>query len=56
MAKEKEESDPEMVSADFARWWWKSLMANTVALVEDEFPYIGEPTPGGEEVQHPNIE
>jgi hypothetical protein len=35
MAKEKEESDPEMVSAEFVRWWWKSLMANAVALVED---------------------
>lgn len=26
---------PEMIAADFARQWWKSLMANAVALVQD---------------------
>ncbi len=26
---------PEMISAQFARRWWKELMANAVALVED---------------------
>lgn len=29
------EPQVEEVSADFARRWWKSLMANAVALVED---------------------
>jgi AbiV family abortive infection protein len=31
----KSEVDPETVTADFARRWWKALMANAVALVED---------------------
>lgn len=29
------EPQVEEISADFARRWWKSLMANAVALVED---------------------
>jgi AbiV family abortive infection protein len=29
------EKEPETITADLARRWWKSLMANTVALVED---------------------
>lgn len=32
---ETSEKKPESIPADFARRWWKSLMANTVALVED---------------------
>lgn len=35
MVKMKDQSNSETVSAEFARSWWKSLMANTVALVED---------------------
>lgn len=46
MAKMMDESDPEMVSAEFARWWWKSLMANTVALVEDAALLASHKSPG----------
>ncbi|GMA30731.1 AbiV family abortive infection protein [Litorihabitans aurantiacus] len=28
-------SEPEYVTATFARTWWKALMGNTVALIED---------------------
>lgn len=34
MVKMKDQSNSETVR-EFARSWWKSLMANTVALVED---------------------
>lgn len=31
----KDASEPELITAEFARQWWKLLMANAVALVED---------------------
>ncbi|MQW78198.1 AbiV family abortive infection protein [Nocardioides sp. dk4132] len=38
--------EPEEVSADFARTWWKSLMANTTALVEDAAVLAENSSPG----------
>jgi AbiV family abortive infection protein len=38
--------DPETVTADFARRWWKALMANTVALVEDAALLASHNSPG----------
>lgn len=38
--------DFEEMSADFARQWWKTLMANAVALVEDSFVLAEHDSPG----------
>lgn len=38
--------EPETVTADFARRWWKALMANTVALVEDAALLASHDSPG----------
>ncbi|WP_307198840.1 AbiV family abortive infection protein [Nocardioides zeae] len=40
------EKEPETITADFARRWWKSLMANTVALVEDAALLASHDSPG----------
>lgn len=40
------EKEPDIVTADFARRWWKSLMANTVALVEDAALLASHDSPG----------
>ncbi|HAG58117.1 MAG TPA: AbiV family abortive infection protein [Arthrobacter bacterium] len=42
----KDESEPEYVTAEFARLWWKSLMANVVALVEDAALLASHESPG----------
>lgn len=39
-------NEPETITADFARRWWKSLMANTVALVEDAALLASHDSPG----------
>ncbi|ARE38165.1 hypothetical protein A0W34_32385 (plasmid) [Rhodococcus sp. BH4] len=38
--------EPETVTADFARRWWKELMANTVSLVEDAAILASNDSPG----------
>jgi len=38
--------DFEEISAAFARQWWKTLMANAVALVEDSFVLAEHDSPG----------
>lgn len=38
--------EPEEVTADFARTWWKSLMANATALVEDAALLAQNSSPG----------
>lgn len=38
--------DLEEISAAFARQWWKTLMANTVALVEDSSVLANHDSPG----------
>lgn len=40
------ETEPEAVTADFARRWWKALMMNTVALVEDAALLASHGSPG----------
>ncbi|MEV7212692.1 AbiV family abortive infection protein [Kitasatospora cineracea] len=40
------EKDPETITADFARRWWRSLMANTVTLVEDAALLASHGRPG----------
>ncbi|MGC0367636.1 hypothetical protein ABH922_005688 [Rhodococcus sp. 27YEA15] len=40
------EKELETVTADFARQWWKELMANTVALVEDAALLASNDSPG----------
>lgn len=40
------EKEQETITADFARQWWKSLMANTVALVEDGALLASHDSPG----------
>ncbi|MFG1889094.1 hypothetical protein ACGFIR_14645 [Micromonospora sp. NPDC049051] len=45
MAKAREK-EPETITADFAWRWWKSLMANTVALVEDAALLASHDSPG----------
>lgn len=42
----RDDSEPEYVTADFARLWWKSLMANVVALVEDAALLASHESPG----------
>lgn len=42
----RDESEPEYVTAEFARLWWKSLMANVVALVEDAALLASHQSPG----------
>lgn len=39
-------TDTEVVSAEFARTWWKHLMANAVALVEDAALLASHQSPG----------
>lgn len=38
--------DAEEISAEFARQWWKQLMANAVALVEDAAVLASNQSPG----------
>lgn len=38
--------EPEIITAAFARRWWKSLMANAVALVEDAALLASQDSPG----------
>lgn len=40
------ETDLEEITAEFARRWWKSLMANAVALIEDAALLAGHQSPG----------
>lgn len=40
------EADVESISAEFARQWWKSLMANAVALVQDAALLATHGSPG----------
>lgn len=39
-------TDVESISAEFARQWWKSLMANAVALIEDAAVLATHESPG----------
>lgn len=40
------EADIERISAEFARHWWKTLMANAVALVKDAAVLASHESPG----------
>ena len=40
------EKEPQTITADFARRWWRALMANTVALVEDAALLATHDSPG----------
>lgn len=40
------EADVEQISSEFARHWWKRLMANAVALVEDAALLASNQSPG----------
>lgn len=42
----RSEKEPETITAEFARQWWKSLMTNTVALVEDAALLASHDSPG----------
>jgi AbiV family abortive infection protein len=42
----RDESETEYVTAEFARLWWKSLMANVVALVKDAALLASHDSPG----------
>ncbi|NOJ60904.1 AbiV family abortive infection protein [Arthrobacter sp. 260] len=41
-----EKPEIEYIGAEFARRWWKSLMANAVALIEDAALLAGHQSPG----------